>query len=219
MQTEEYTRIQNMLTYEKELWNKGLNNVVGVDEAGRGPLAGPVVAAAVIFTKEPYIPMIDDSKRLSAEIREFLYDIILKEAFDYGIGLADVKEIDKINIYQASFLAMERALDNLNIIPDFILVDGRAFPNDKIPYTAIVKGDSLCFSIAAASILAKVTRDRIMCKYDEKFPHYGFAHHKGYPTRAHLDAIEKYGYCKIHRQSFHPKRFLESSMAKLKNAE
>ncbi|MFQ5824675.1 MAG: ribonuclease HII [bacterium] len=219
MKSKEYCRIQNMLGFERELWNKGVNYVAGVDESGRGPLAGPVVAAAVIFSKDIFIPMIDDSKKLSSEVREYLYDIIVKEALNHGFGLAEVTEIDRINIYQASFLAMERALDKLSIKPEHLLVDGPAYLNDTIPYTTIVKGDSQCYSIAAASILAKVTRDRIMCEYDVKFPQYGFAQHKGYPTHAHLDAIEKYGYCSIHRKSFHPKRFHESSLSSTKHAE
>lgn len=200
-----------MLLYEREFWNKGFKYIAGLDEAGRGPLAGPVVAAAVIFSKEIFIPMIDDSKKLTAETREFLFGIILKEVLDYGIGISGVEEIDRINIYQASLLAMERALSNLSVRPQHLLVDGRAFTDVAIPYTTIVKGDGLCYSIAAASILAKVTRDRIMCEYDEKFPQYGFSHHKGYATQAHLDAIEEYGLCSIHRRSFHPKRFINSS--------
>jgi ribonuclease HII len=212
-ETGERERIRNMLVYEQKFWEKGVEYVAGLDEAGRGPLAGPVVAAAVIFPSNVYIPMIDDSKKLTAEIREFLFDIILKEGLDHGIGMSEVQEIDRINIYQASLLAMERALNNLNVKPGHLLVDGRAFSNVSIPYTTIIRGDSLCFSIAAASILAKVTRDRIMLEYDEKYPQYGFAQHKGYPTRAHLDALEKFGCCPIHRQSFHPKRFLESSVS------
>ena len=208
---DECNRIRKMLLYEREFWNKGFKYIAGLDEAGRGPLAGPVVAAAVIFSKQIFIPMIDDSKKLAAETREFLFGIILKEVLDYGIGISGVEEIDRINIYQASLLAMERALNNLSVRPQHLLVDGRAFTDVPIPYTTIVKGDSLCYSIAAASILAKVTRDRIMCEYDEKFPQYGFSHHKGYATQAHLDAIEEYGLCSIHRRSFHPKRFINSS--------
>lgn len=219
MKSVEYRRIKNMLKYEKKLWNQGLKYVAGLDEAGRGPLAGPVVAASVIFPSNICIPMIDDSKKLSAEIRESLFDIILKKALDYGIGIAEVEEIDRINIYQASFKAMQRALDNLKIKAEHLLVDGPAFPNDVIPYTTIIKGDRLCYSIAAASILAKVTRDRIMCEYDDKFPQYGFISHKGYATPAHLDAIEKFGLCSIHRKSFHPKRFLESSFTYDRDAE
>ena len=180
--------------------------MAGLDEAGRGPLAGPVVAAAVVFYENPQISMINDSKKLTEEVREYLFDLILNETL-CGIGAAEVGEIDRINIYQASFLAMDRALENLNTQPEHLLVDGRAFPRNDIPFTTIVKGDSLSYSVAAASILAKVTRDRMMREYDQEFPQYGFANHKGYATREHLDAIEEFGYCPIHRRSFHPKRF------------
>ena len=195
-----------MLQYESKLWNKGKKYVAGLDEAGRGPLAGPVVAAAVVFYKNPQISMINDSKKLTEEVREYLFDLILNEAL-CGIGAAEVGEIDRINIYRASFLAMDRALENLNAQPEHLLVDGRAFPRNDIPFTTIIKGDSLSYSVAAASILAKVTRDRMMREYDQEFPQYGFANHKGYATREHLDAIEEFGYCPIHRRSFHPKRF------------
>ncbi|MCH7681147.1 ribonuclease HII [candidate division KSB1 bacterium] len=195
-----------MLQYESKLWNKGKKYVAGLDEAGRGPLAGPVVAAAVVFYKNPQISMINDSKKLTEEVREYLFDLILNEAL-CGIGAAEVGEIDRINIYWASFLAMDRALENLNAQPEHLLVDGRAFPRNDIPFTTIIKGDSLSYSVAAASILAKVTRDRMMREYDQEFPQYGFANHKGYATREHLDAIEEFGYCPIHRRSFHPKRF------------
>lgn len=203
---DERKRIRKMLQYESKLWNKGKKYVAGLDEAGRGPLAGPVVAAAVVFYKNPQILMINDSKKLTEEVREYLFDLILNEAF-CGIGAAEVGEIDRINIYQASFLAMDRALENLNAQPEHLLVDGRAFPRNDIPFTTIIKGDSLSYSVAAASILAKVTRDRMMREYDQEFPQYGFANHKGYATREHLDAIEEFGYCPIHRRSFHPKRF------------
>ncbi|MCH6560423.1 ribonuclease HII [candidate division KSB1 bacterium] len=195
-----------MLRYERNLWNEGKKYVAGLDEAGRGPLAGPVVAAAVVFYENPQISMINDSKKLTEESREYLFDLILNETL-CGIGAAEVGEIDRINIYQASFLAMDRALENLNTQPEHLLVDGRAFPRNDIPFTTIVKGDSLSYSVAAASILAKVTRDRMMREYDQEFPQYGFANHKGYATREHLDAIEEFGYCPIHRRSFHPKRF------------
>ena len=206
LDTDERKRIRKMLQYERNLWNKDKKYIAGLDEAGRGPLAGPVVAAAVVFYKNPQIPMINDSKKLTEEVREYLFDLILNEAL-CGIGAAEVGEIDRINIYQASFLAMNRALENLNTQPEHLLVDGRAFPRNDIPFTTIVKGDSLSYSVAAASILAKVTRDRIMREYDSEFPQYGFASHKGYATRDHLDAIEEFGYCPIHRRSFHPKRF------------
>lgn len=207
LETEEYTRIQNMLRFERELWGRGVTFVAGLDEAGRGPLAGPVVAAAVVFPRDVFIPQIDDSKKLSENVREELFAVIVQQAMDFGIGQAEVEEIDDINILQASFLAMKRALSKLKTKPEYLLVDGRAFPNDDVPFTPIIKGDSLSFSIAAASILAKVTRDRIMRQYDFEFPEYGFASHKGYATAAHLDAIAKFGFCPIHRQSFHPRRF------------
>ena len=206
LNTEERKRIRKMLRYERNLWNEGKKYVAGLDEAGRGPLAGPVVAAAVVFYENPQISMINDSKKLTEEIREYLFDLILNETL-CGIGAAEVGEIDRINIYQASFLAMDRALENLNTQPEHLLVDGRAFPRNDIPFTTIVKGDSISYSVAAASILAKVTRDRMMREYDQQFPQYGFANHKGYATREHLDAIEEFGYCPIHRRSFHPKRF------------
>lgn len=206
LNTEERKRIRKMLRYERNLWNEGKKYVAGLDEAGRGPLAGPVVAAAVVFYENPQISMINDSKKLTEEIREYLFDLILNETL-CGIGAAEVGEIDRINIYQATFLAMDRALENLNTQPEHLLVDGRAFPRNDIPFTTIVKGDSISYSVAAASILAKVTRDRMMREYDQEFPQYGFANHKGYATREHLDAIEEFGYCPIHRRSFHPKRF------------
>jgi len=206
LDSDERNRIRKMLQYERNLWNKGKKYVAGLDEAGRGPLAGPVVAAAVVFNKNPQIPMINDSKKLTEEVREYLFDLILNESL-CGIGAAEVGEIDRINIYQASFLAMDRALENLNTKPEHLLVDGRAFPRNDIPFTTIIKGDSLSYSVAAASILAKVTRDRLMREYDTEYPQYGFAGHKGYATRYHLDAIEEFGYCPIHRRSFHPKRF------------
>jgi len=206
LDTEERNRIRKMLQYERNLWNEGKKYVAGLDEAGRGPLAGPVVAAAVVFYENPQISMINDSKKLTEEVREYLFDLILNETL-CGIGAAEVGEIDRINIYQASFLAMDRALENLNTQPEHLLVDGKAFPRNDIPFTTIVKGDSLSYSVAAASILAKVTRDRMMREYDHEFPQYGFANHKGYATREHLDAIEEFGYCPIHRRSFHPKRF------------
>lgn len=211
----EVKRIDGMLRYERELWAQGARLVAGVDEAGRGPLAGPVVAAAVILHENPNIPMVDDSKKVPATLREYLFDMIKNEALDFGIGVADVEEIDSLNILQASFLAMRRALKELSVVPDHSLVDGCHYHNDEIPYTNIVKGDSASYSIAAASILAKVTRDRLMVDYDTNFPAYGFSRHKGYATQAHLDAIEKFGFCSIHRKSFHPKRFLNEQLTLL----
>lgn len=202
-----------MLSYEREHWQAGQQLIAGVDEAGRGPLAGPVVAAAVIFHENPDIPMIDDSKRLPDELRVYLHDIIIQEAAYFGVGVADVNEIDQLNIFQASMVAMSRAINNLGVQPNHILIDGKSFYGDAVPYTTIVKGDGLSYSIAGASILAKVTRDRIMADYDRQFPHYGFSQHKGYATPAHLDAIEQFGFCSIHRRSFHPKRFMDSQLS------
>jgi len=209
MNRDENVRIQGMLEYEHRYWNSGKKIVAGVDEVGRGPLAGPVVAAAVVFRENPDIPMIDDSKKLTAEIREYLYDIIRAEAWYFGVGIASVNEIDRINILQASYLAMSRAIDELKVRPDHLLVDGRDYQNNDVSYSTIIKGDSLSYSIAAASIVAKVTRDRIMQKYDQEYPQYGFSQHKGYATQSHLNAIEQFGFCSIHRRSFHPKRFTD----------
>lgn len=217
MTADERERIDSMLAHERLHWSSGKRFVAGVDEAGRGPLAGPVVAAAVVFQAVPDIPMIDDSKKLAEDLRCYLHGMILQGALYHGIGIAGVGEIDKLNILQASFLAMSRAIKNLGIEPDHLLVDGRSFDRDDIPYSTIVKGDRLSYSIAAASILAKVTRDRIMQDYSTQFPHYGFSHHKGYATRAHLDAIEKFGFCSIHRKSFHPKRFNNAQLLLFEN--
>ena len=196
MNAAEHARIRKMLKFERWHWRRG-KKVAGLDEAGRGPLAGPVVAAAVVFCPGPKIPKINDSKKLNEKCRSSLYDLIIAEAADYGIGIAGVVEIDKINILQASYLAMSRALSQLAAKPDHLLVDGHLYGNRSIPFTTIVKGDSRSYSIAAASILAKVTRDRLMQDYDKKFPDYGFAQHKGYGTVAHLDAIETRGFCSL----------------------
>jgi ribonuclease HII len=184
------------------LWRAGYFHVAGIDEAGRGPLAGPVIAAAVIFPKNLKPFDVDDSKKLSPKKREELFDKIIEKALAIGIGSCDEKMIDEINILQATYRAMSHAIAAASISSDYILVDGWEIPNLKIPQTAIIKGDQKCFSIAAASIIAKVTRDRIMTEYDKKFPAYFFAQHKGYPTRQHIEAIEKQGFCEIHRTSF-----------------
>jgi len=190
------------LTYEIALWNQGIQWIAGIDEAGRGPLAGPVVAAAVIFPPYFFLPQIDDSKKLRPEMREVCYDMIFQSATAIGIGLVEVNEIDQLNIHQASFEAMRRAIASLSVLPQHLLVDGFSIPEVSIPQTAIVKGDQKCFTIASASILAKVTRDRMMLEYDKQYPMYGFARHKGYGTREHVKAILKYGPCEIHRKSF-----------------
>ncbi|MDD8019229.1 MAG: ribonuclease HII [Bacteroidota bacterium] len=192
-----------MLTYEKKYWSKGIVHIAGVDEAGRGPLAGPVVASAVIFEKNFLIEGVNDSKKLSEKKREELYHHIYEHALSIGVGIVSHEVIDRINILQASFLAMNKALENLKLQPEQLLVDGNFFRHEKYPVENIIKGDSLSHSIAAASIIAKVNRDAMMRDLDEEFPNYGFAKHKGYGTKQHIEAIRKHGYSPIHRRSFH----------------
>ena len=189
--------------FEQAAFDEGFEIVCGIDEAGRGPLAGPVCAAAVILPKNLEIAGLNDSKKLTDKRRRELYDIITAEALAYGIAFADEREIDEINILQATFLAMKRAAEQLGIKPNLALVDGNRAPDlDDIPVKTIVKGDSLSASIAAASILAKVTRDRLMEELDEKYPAYGFAVHKGYGTKAHYAALIEHGPCEVHRRTF-----------------
>jgi ribonuclease HII len=199
---EEFQRLQVLSVFEAETYNAGYNLIAGIDEAGRGPLAGPVVASAVILPKGICIPSIDDSKKLLEKKREQLYDVILKEAVSIGIGIVDEKTIDEINILQASILAMKIAIGQLNIKPDFILSDAVSLPDMNIPQKAIIKGDSKSISIAAASIIAKVTRDRLMCEYHKKYPMYKFISNKGYGTAKHLEMLKRYGPCEIHRRTF-----------------
>jgi ribonuclease HII len=196
---------------EAPLWERGLL-AAGVDEAGRGPLAGPVVAAAVIFPPGCKIPWLEDSKRLSAARREELAPLIKKEALAVGWGVVEVKTIDGEGILPATFKAMADALERLSPRPDFALIDGPRLPaNISIPAEAVVRGDSRCASIAAASILAKVLRDRLMAELHDKFPHYGFAQNKGYCTQFHLRALARHGPCPVHRRSFAPVRNLPLS--------
>lgn len=176
--------------------------ICGVDEAGRGPLCGPVAAAAVIMPEGLIIDGVDDSKKLSEKKREELYDIIVKNAISYSVVFEDEKTIDEINILNATMLAMEKAINSLNPKADFALIDGNRSKGITVSNRTVVKGDSLSHSIACASILAKVTRDRLLIEYDEKYPLYGFKAHKGYGTKAHYEAIEKYGILPIHRKSF-----------------
>lgn len=190
------------LLYENEKYNEGYKIICGVDEAGRGPLAGPVYAAAVVLEKGQTIEGVNDSKKLSEKKRELLFDKIINECKDYSIGTASEKEIDELNILQATFLAMKRAVDGLSVKPDCALVDGNQIPNLDCDVTTVVKGDAKSESIAAASILAKVSRDRYMLKMAEKYPQYGFEKHKGYGTKLHYEMIEKYGICDIHRKTF-----------------
>lgn len=187
-------------------WNKN-KTVAGVDEAGRGPLAGPVVVAAVILNPEIEIEGLNDSKKISEKKREELFEIIRETAIDWNVQIIPAKKIDEINILQATFLGMEKAVENLEIKPEICLIDGNQIP-EKLKHCAkaIIKGDSRFASIAAASILAKVTRDRIMKKLHEKFPVYNFKKNKGYPTREHLKAISKYGIISAHRKSYRPVR-------------
>lgn len=176
--------------------------ICGVDEAGRGPLAGPVYAAAVILPRGLVIEGLNDSKKLTEKRREALFDEIREKAVAYGIGCADEKEVDEINILQATFLAMRRAIAQLSTIPDLALIDGNRDSDFGVPSRTVIKGDSLSANIAAASVLAKVTRDRVMKEYDEQYPQYGFAVHKGYGTKRHYEALREYGPCPIHRMSF-----------------
>jgi ribonuclease HII len=192
------------LRHERKLWRTGIETVAGVDEAGVGPMAGPVVAAAVIFQPEAFIKGVHDSKQLLAEQREELHLKIRERALTFGIGVAEVEEIDRLNIYWATMRAIERALAALKRSPEHVLIDGRKVPGLAIPQTHIVGGDRKSFCIAAASILAKVTRDRIMTAYDDQYPGYGFAQHKGYCTADHFQLLEQLGPSPIHRRSFSP---------------
>ncbi|MDI6804191.1 MAG: ribonuclease HII [Bacteroidota bacterium] len=190
------------LTYERELWQTGKRFVAGVDEAGRGPLAGPVVAAAVVFPRELVIDGIKDSKTLSEKKRTDLFEQIHLKALSIGVGIVDHALIDEINVLNATFKAMHKAIGELEPAPEHLLVDGPYFVELNIPALKIVDGDSKCFTIAAASIIAKVIRDNMMIEYDKLYPQYGFAKHKGYGTEEHIEAIRKYGFCEIHRKSF-----------------
>ncbi len=191
------------LELERACRAKGYTYVCGVDEAGRGPLAGPVCAAAVIFPDEVDIEGINDSKKLSEKKREALYDVIKEKALAWGIAFASVEEIEEYNILEATYMAMNRAVEQLGDKVNFALIDGNRVPKGiKVDCETVVKGDSKSLSIAAASILAKVTRDRLLLECDEKYPQYGFAKHKGYGTKEHTEAIKAFGPCEIHRLSF-----------------
>lgn len=190
------------LEFEKEALTKGYKSVCGVDEAGRGPLAGPVCAAAVILPEGVIIDGVNDSKKLSEKKRESLFDVIREQALSYSIAYATVDEIEEINILNATMLAMRRAIDGLDIKADYAMIDGNKIPPLDIDAECIVKGDAKSMSIACASILAKVSRDRLLYKYAEEYPMYGFDKHKGYGTKVHREAILKYGPCPYHRKSF-----------------
>ena len=191
------------LKYENDAYSKGKKVVIGLDEAGRGPMAGPLVVAGVIFKQGYYNDQINDSKQLSEKKREALYDLIIQDALAYQIVIIDIDEVDQLNVYQASRQGMIRAIEHISLKPDYALTDAMPL-GDMIEHQAIIKGDALSMSIGAASILAKVTRDRIMKKYDKIYPEYGFAKHKGYPTAQHKEALKTYGVTPIHRRSFQP---------------
>lgn len=197
---EELARIETLRVYEKQYALYG--NVCGIDEAGRGPLAGPVVAGAVILPPECRILYVNDSKKLSAKKREELYPVIMEQALSVGIGMASPQRIDEINILQATYEAMREAVQNLSVMPDILLNDAVTIPGIAVTQIPIVKGDAKSISIGAASIIAKVTRDRLMEEYDRIMPEYGFASHKGYGTKAHIEALRAHGPSPIHRKSF-----------------
>jgi ribonuclease HII len=204
---------------EKKIWKKGIKRVAGLDEAGRGPLAGPVVAGAVVLDFKlkikdlKLLKEVNDSKKLSAKKREELYEVIIKNKnIKWGIGVVSEKIIDKINILEATKLAMTKAVGNLKIKPDFLILDGKMRISLPIFQKSIIKGDAKVFSIAAASILAKVYRDRIMQKYHKKYPQYLFDLHKGYGTKLHMNMLKKHGPCQIHRKSFAPVKFYSKMM-------
>lgn len=202
MKDVEEKRLEEMLKIENDLYSKGYKLIAGVDEAGRGPLCGPVVAAAVILPENYKIEGVNDSKKLSEKKREMLYDKIINEAVAVGVGISGVDVIEKVNILNATKMAMKEAISKLSVKPDFVLIDGNQMIDIDIEASTVVSGDAKSESIAAASIIAKVTRDRMLYDYDKVYPEYGFAKHKGYGTKAHIAAIKEYGLTPIHRPSF-----------------
>jgi ribonuclease HII len=213
---DEVQRIKRLMEMENQLRREGFWFIAGVDEVGRGPLAGPVFASACILPGKFDLPGLNDSKKLSAKKREYLAEKIKEQAVAFALGSASAAEIDRINILQASKLAMKRALANLSVSPDFVLVDGRDRLNIDLPHRPVIGGDGLCAGIAAASILAKVARDKLMDEIHEIYPQYCFDQHKGYGTALHLELIAKFGPCPIHRRSFSPiKEMLAASQDRL----
>jgi ribonuclease HII len=199
----EWERLQTLIYFEEQARRQGFQSIAGIDEAGRGPLAGPVVAAACVIPSDVFIPFVNDSKQLTKVKRRQIFEELKNDQrICYGIGIVDAAEIDRINIYQATIQAMLIAVDQLTISPDYLLVDGLALPHSHLSVLKIIKGDTLSQSIAAASILAKETRDLLMDEYDKQWPQYGFKQHKGYGTKKHLNALKECGPCPIHRRSF-----------------
>lgn len=203
MKEKEEQRLLELKKIDKQYYDMNMKYVCGIDEAGRGPLAGPVVVASVIMKPDSMIEGVNDSKKISEKKREKLYELITNEAISYGVGIITQEEIDDINILQATKKGLTDSLNSMEIKPDMILVDAlKGIDTLGIPYLSIIKGDATSYSIAAASIIAKVTRDRIMREWDKVYPEYGFATHKGYGTAKHIDAIKQYGLCPLHRKSF-----------------
>lgn len=203
MKEKELERLTNLKEIEKELHQREFKHICGIDEAGRGPLAGPVVIAGVIMPEDSMIEGVNDSKKVSEKKRELLYDKILEEAISYSVAIIGHDVIDDINILNATKQGVTSVIKGLDVRPDLIIVDAlQNIDTDGVPYESIIKGDAKCYSIAAASIIAKVTRDRIMREWDEVYPQYGFIQHKGYGTAKHIAAIKEYGLCPIHRRSF-----------------
>jgi ribonuclease HII len=203
MKEKELERLTELKKIEQEIYDQGKEYICGIDEAGRGPLAGPVVVASVIMPKDSMIEGVNDSKKVSEKKREKLYDQILEEAISYSVGIVDQKEIDRVNILNATKAGLTESIKGLKVKPDIILVDAlTGIDTCGIPYMPIIKGDAKCYSIAAASIIAKVTRDRIMRQWHEVYPEYNFIQHKGYGTAAHIAAIKEHGLCPLHRLSF-----------------
>lgn len=194
----------DLYKYENELWSKGINYIGGIDEVGRGPLVGPVVTACVILPKDFVLEGLTDSKKLTEKKRDEYYDYIMDHALSIGIGMMDNKVIDEVNIYEATKLAMYQAVENSKITPEHVLIDAMKLEKLSMPSTSIIKGDAKSISIAAASVIAKVTRDRMMIELDKKYPMYGFKDHKGYPTKKHLEAIKEYGILDNYRTSYKP---------------
>jgi ribonuclease HII len=199
-------RLRGILRYERELWTAGIVRIAGIDEAGMSPLAGPVAAAAVVFPPGLRLPGVDDSKKLDEKERDRLAPVIRENAVAWAVAFVEADEIDRINIYWAGLLAMQRAVEALTVVPEHLLIDGRRLRDVTITQQRIDKGDEKSLSIAAASILAKTARDLRMLEYDARYPDYGFARHKGYPVRAHVENLRRHGACPIHRQSFAPVR-------------